>query len=436
MFHFLYLGNPIWHHPQNFDIDCHTTHKNDERTKVFIITENENETKATIQKFKSDANHNRARWEYFVIEKKEGGGHNYNIDDLVKKIRDFQASDIILDFPHGNKPYDRLANPMLGPFNYPKKGPTVGALTNELIQEGLFAKTHPLSDKTIYFYDCIHQELHELNPNFMFLKTFNLWDRKTNGAILMSGLVTNGRGWHDELLHLRGKGEIPEEGPFKILVLSGTHGGKYNGGYYISGEFNTAHSGFTVEGYDERSDKYVPGAPKGLLEEDFFKEDEKSAEKLRPRLTFKENSERDIKVLNMEDFNKQLCEKKNPPENHRQKLLKAVEDEKPDLLILAWCFSTNGDVCMALRSNAELSRMIVQGEMRKIGIKDAEIDSDQFKVLEKAQDPDIKDIILTGGTGSGKTIIGAEVVKIWMAQHENEASVRTPCFYLNLICIF
>ena len=91
---------------------------------------------------------------------------------------------------------------------------------------------------------------------------------------------------------------------------------------------------------------------------------------------------------------------------------------------------------MALRRSANLSRMIVEAEMRKIGIKDAKIDSDQVEVLKKAQNPKIKDIILTGGTGSGKTIIGAEVVKIWMAQHENEASVRTPCFYLNLISIF
>ena len=110
--------------------------------------------------------------------------------------------------------------------------------------------------------------------------------------------------------------------------------------------------------------------------------------------------------------------------NHRQKLVDFVNEKNPDLLIIAWCYSTNGDVCMALRENAILSRMIMQAEMRKIGIKDANLDSDQVEVLKKAQDPKIKDIILTGGTGSGKTILGAEVVKIWMAQHENETSVR------------
>ena len=114
--------------------------------------------------------------------------------------------------------------------------------------------------------------------------------------------------------------------------------------------------------------------------------------------------------------------------NHRHKLVDFVNEKKPDLLIIAWCYSTNGDVCMELRSNAILSPMIVEAEMRKIGIKDAKLNSDQVAVLKKAQDSKIKDIILTGGTGSGKTIIGAEVIKIWMAQHENKILVSAPYF--------
>ena len=114
--------------------------------------------------------------------------------------------------------------------------------------------------------------------------------------------------------------------------------------------------------------------------------------------------------------------------NHRERLVDFVDEKKPDLLIIAWCYSTNGDVCMELRSNAILSRMIVEAEMRKIGIKDAKLNSDQVAVLKKAQDSKIKDIILTGGTGSGKTIIGAEVIKIWMAQHENKILVSAPYF--------
>ena len=112
--------------------------------------------------------------------------------------------------------------------------------------------------------------------------------------------------------------------------------------------------------------------------------------------------------------------------NHRERLVDFVDEKKPDLLIIAWCYSTNGDVCMELRRNAILSRMIVEAEMRNIEIEDAELDSDQVEVLKKAEDPTIKDIILTGGTGSGKTIIGAEVVKIWMARQANNGLAATP----------
>ena len=138
-------------------------------------------------------------------------------------------------------------------------------------------------------------------------------------------------------------------------------------------------------------------------------------QQINPKLT--------IEVANMSDFNKQLCEQKG--ENHREKLLDYVKAQRPDLLMFAWCFSSNGDVCMALRGNAELSRMILEADMRKIGIEDAKLHPDQITVLEKAQDKTIKDIILTGSTGSGKTILGSEVVKVVMAQHINDQHVSS-----------
>ena len=87
------------------------------------------------------------------------------------------------------------------------------------------------------------------------------------------------------------------------------------------------------------------------------------------------------------------------------------------MIILDWCYSFNSDVCMALRSNAILSRMLVEAEMRMIGIERAKLHPKQIDVLEKAQDDKVQVLALTGGTGSGKTILGVEVVKIWMSHH-------------------
>ena len=81
---------------------------------------------------------------------------------------------------------------------------------------------------------------------------------------------------------------------------------------------------------------------------------------------------------------------------------------------------------MALRRNADLSRMVVEAEMREIGIapEKSRLHPKQIEVLEKAQDPKVNVMVLYGGTGSGKTVLGAEVVKIWMAKHfENNVSM-------------
>ena len=54
----------------------------------------------------------------------------------------------------------------------------------------------------------------------------------------------------------------------------------------------------------------------------------------------------------------------------------------------------------------------------------AHLHSKQLEVLKKAQIPGVKAMVLTGNTGSGKTVLAAEVTKIWMAEHmENSPEV-------------
>ena len=80
---------------------------------------------------------------------------------------------------------------------------------------------------------------------------------------------------------------------------------------------------------------------------------------------------------------------------------------------------------MALRKSSDLSRMVVEAEMREIGIAPdkAKLHPDQVEVFKKAKDPKNNVLVLYGGTGCGKTVLAAEVVKIWMAEHfENDVS--------------
>ena len=47
-----------------------------------------------------------------------------------------------------------------------------------------------------YYYNCIHEESKEKSPNYMFLSLFDIWanNAKWNGAVLMSSVLTTGKG--------------------------------------------------------------------------------------------------------------------------------------------------------------------------------------------------------------------------------------------------
>merc|ERR1712004_320354 len=63
--------------------------------------------------------------------------------------------------------------------------------------------------------------------------------------------------------------------------------------------------------------------------------------------------------------------------------------------------------------------MILEADMRSLGIKNPKLNSGQIEALQKAQDPKTKAIVLVGPTGSGKTNVGVEITKTWMAQSES-----------------
>ena len=70
--------------------------------------------------------------------------------------------------------------------------------------------------------------------------------------------------------------------------------------------------------------------------------------------------------------------------------------EKTTYLALGWCHSFYGDVNLALRSNAEMSRLIIETNMKNIGIEEAELSKEQKEFLEKATNKNIKDLYVEG----------------------------------------
>ena len=151
-----------------------------------------------------------------------------------------------------------------------------------------------------------------------------------------------------------------------------------------------------------------------LIDQKLYKKHKDKAEE------FKNQSQNlEIEVVDIAKFNLQ---KVGP--DHKEQLRKYILDQSPNLLVISWCYTFNGDVLMTLRRNGELSRMILEAEMRDIGIasENAKLHPEQKEVLDIAQDPNLKILTLAGGTGSGKTILAAETVKIWAAQHLEDQS--------------
>ena len=89
----------------------------------------------------------------------------------------------------------------------------------------------------------------------------------------------------------------------------------------------------------------------------------------------------------------------------------------PTILAIAWCFSINDDLAMALRANGYFSKMLVNHDLREItGNSDAKISDEQAQFLRDALDDENQHFLVTGPKGSGKTILAAEIAKIKFAK--------------------
>ena len=149
--------------------------------------------------------------------------------------------------------------------------------------------------------------------NFKFIELREAWLSTQNGAYLMSSVPNSGDTWKDKVERLCiskiiGRGKV-----YKILVLSGTHGSKNPDG-------TISVSGFTcVHLLDERQFEVDLGFANFLM-----KKMKNSGFKLA------------IEVAKMRDFCKPLGPKKD--------LCEFVRGKNPNMVVMAWCYSTNGKI--------------------------------------------------------------------------------------------
>ena len=121
-----------------------------------------------------------------------------------------------------------------------------------------------------------------------------------------------------------------------------------------------------------------------------------------------------------------------------------VEDIKrfdPKVLALAWCFSINGDVSMALRQEGIFARMVMEHDLREITRNpEAKLDADQAQLIQSMADTAPQNVFLYGYSGSGKTLFLCEALKIKLSKirrlHKEGKKVRVIVTVLNNDMVF
>ena len=149
--------------------------------------------------------------------------------------------------------------------------------------------------------------------NFKFIEVTESWLSSQNGAYLMSSVENSGYTWKIKVERLCKSIIIRRKKEFRILVLSGTHGSK-----------DRLVSGFTRK--DLLADELVP-------RDNQFKVDLGFANQLEKEMKESE-FELKLEVARMRDFCKELESKKD--------LCEFVRGKNPNMVVMAWCYSTNG----------------------------------------------------------------------------------------------
>ena len=98
-----------------------------------------------------------------------------------------------------------------------------------------------------------------------------------------------------------------------------------------------------------------------------------------------------VSVLNIADYH-----------NNITKLVEHLQMLKPTVLVIAWCFSTNDDLAMALRSEGFLSKLLIEFDLRRVtGKSDVKLNRQQEEFLKQMVKAGLFNVILSGSSGTG-----------------------------------
>jgi hypothetical protein len=196
----------------------------------------------------------------------------------------------------------------------------------------------------------------------------------------------------EKLRNLVRDGTIENTETVQVLILSGSHGNPDMGDSGVTNldklrDCNAEEEGDVTFGFYKREcrivgvkpDKSRPKIAKLPIPENEIPDITEPMKKLNPKIfqkTFLSDemlSKITFKVIDIAHYYQ-----------HKEKLVADIKKLNPKVLAIAWCFSLNGDMAMALRREGVFVTMVMEHDLRLItGNPDANLDEDQISLIER-----------------------------------------------------
>merc|ERR1719367_2667016 len=117
-----------------------------------------------------------------------------------------------------------------------------------------------------------------------------------------------------------------------------------------------------------------------------------------------------------------------------KKFVEAVKKFKPTVLVLAFCWSRESEMNDLLREAGIYSTLILREELAQITeSRHVHLDEDQRNLIQRIAEEKPKNVFLWGTSGSGKTLMLAEALKMKISQlrREGKQDVRVIVATMN-----
>ena len=129
----------------------------------------------------------------------------------------------------------------------------------------------------------------------------------------------------------------------------------------------------------------------------------------------------DIQKENISFTVKDVGSHRNRSELNSEKLVLAVKEFQPTVILLAFCWSHKSELNDLLRAAGIYSTLVLREDLAQITeSRHVHLDESQKKLIEKVAQEKPGGVFLWGTSGSGKTLLLAEALKMKMSQLKRE----------------